>query len=139
MFRLRALKVAGLCPILCFSGLALCCASSGLAQQVDGKSQPTSYWMQKKLEYSQNILGGMATADFDRIVENAEAMRRLSSIEGFIRRQTPGYGRQLQLFEEAAGEIARQANKDNVDGVALAFTQLTISCVNCHKELREAK
>lgn len=39
----------------------------------------------------------------------------------------------------SADEIVRQAKKDNVDGTALAFTQLTISCVNCHKHLREAK
>ena len=32
------------------------------------KEQPTSFWMKKKLEYSQNILGGIANDDFDKIV-----------------------------------------------------------------------
>jgi len=103
------------------------------------QNHSTSFWMKKKLDFSQHILAGIATADFDAIVENAQAMRNLSKVEGFIRGQTPGYRTQLQIFDETAAEIARQAQKDNLDGVALAFTQLTISCVNCHKHLREAK
>jgi hypothetical protein len=121
----------------CFLNLALFTVPAANGQDAGGKNQPASFWMQKKLEYSKNILGGIATADFDRIVESGEALRRLSTIEGFIRRQMPGYGTQLQIFQDSADEIIRQANKDNVDGAALAFTQLTISCVNCHKKLRE--
>ena len=98
-----------------------------------------SFWMTKKLEYSQNILAGLATGDFDKIVANAQSMRNLSKIEGFVRGQTPGYRTQLHLFEESADEIIRQAKKDNVEGATLAFAQLTISCVNCHKHLRETK
>ena len=99
----------------------------------------TSFWMKKKLVYSQQVLAGLASGDFDAIVANAQSMRNLSTVEGFIRGQTPGYRTQLQIFDEANAEIIRQAQKDNVDGVALAFTQLTISCVNCHKHLREIK
>jgi hypothetical protein len=119
--------------------LSICGTTTVSGQEVAGKDQPTSFWMQKKLDYSKNILAGIATADFDKIVQNAESMRHLSSIEGFIRGRTPGYRTQLQIFQESADEIIRQGNKDNVEGAALAFTQLTISCVNCHKQLREAK
>jgi len=139
MFRSRFAKLTAPCLLVCCSFLGWGGDSALQAQEAGAKNQPTSFWMQKKLEYSKNILNGIATADFDRIVENGEAMRRLSTIEGFIRRQTPGYRNQLQLFEDAADEIVRQGKKDNVDGAALAFTQLTISCVNCHKQLRETK
>jgi len=118
-------------------------ASAGRVQADDkqpgDKSQPMSFWMTKKLEYSQNILAGLATGDFDKIVANAQSMRNLSKTEGFVRGQTPGYRTQLHLFEESADEIIRQAKKDNVEGATLAFAQLTISCVNCHKHLRETK
>jgi hypothetical protein len=103
------------------------------------KSQPASFWMKKKLDYSQNILAGIANADFDKIAESAQSMQSLSKVEGFIRGQMPGYRTQLEAFLDANAEIIRQAQKDNVEGAALAFTQLTISCVNCHKRLREAK
>jgi hypothetical protein len=121
--------------------VALVVAGTAGAQekQPGGQDRQTSFWMEKKLEYSQNILAGIANADYDLIVKNAESMRSLSKIEGFIRRQTPGYRTQLRIFEDATDEIIRQANRDNVDGAALAFTQMTISCVNCHKHLRETK
>jgi cytochrome c556 len=119
--------------------LAIGVIANGYDGQAADQNQPESFWMKKKLEYSQNILAGIATADFERIVANAQSMRNLSKIEGFIRSQTPGYRAQLNIFQESADEIIRQAKKDNVDGAALAFTQLTISCVNCHKHLREAK
>jgi cytochrome c556 len=127
---------------------AACCTLvmlvSAVATRADDKQpatnqQPVSYWMKKKLEYSQNILAGIANADFDKIVANAESMRKLSKIEGFVHGRTPGYRTQLGIFEESADEIVRQAKRDNVDGAALAFTQLTISCVNCHKHLRDTQ
>ena len=92
---------------ICFSVLAAVPMTSALGDDKDpaNKSQPESFWMKKKLEYSQNILAGIATADFDKIVTSAEAMRNLSKIEGFIRSRTPGYRTQLQIFEEATVEI----------------------------------
>jgi hypothetical protein len=132
MFHFRLAMV--ICPVAC--GLMVAFSVRTSAQDTADKSQPTSFWMQRKLEFSKQILAGIATADFEKMVENGEAMRKLSTIEGFIRGRTPGYRTQLQVFEDSADEIVRQAKKDNVDGAALAFTQLTISCVNCHKQLR---
>ena len=98
-----------------------------------------SIWMKKKLDYSQNILAGLANADFDQVAENAQAMQGLSKLEWFIRGRTPGYRTQLEIFQDANAEIIKQAQQDNLEGSALAFTQLAISCVNCHKHLRDSK
>lgn len=116
----------------------------GLACGQEGKppaneeDQP-SIWMKKKLDYSQNILAGLANADFNQITENAQAMQGLSKLEWFIRGRTPGYRTQLAIFQDANAEIIKQAKQDNLEGASLAFTQLTISCVNCHKHLRASK
>jgi cytochrome c556 len=68
-------------------------------------------------------------------VEDAEAMQGLSKVEWFIRGKTPGYRTQLKIFLE----IIKQAKQNNLEGSTLAFSQLTISCVNCHKRLRASK
>ena len=102
------------------------------------ENQP-SVWMRKKLEFSRNILAGLASEDFDKVVANAQAMEGMSRFEWFIRGKTPGYRTQLEVFQNANEEIIRQAQKDNVEGATLAFTQLTFSCVSCHKRLRESK
>lgn len=96
-----------------------------------------SIWMKKKLDYSQNILAGVTSEDFDMIADNARSMKGLGKFEAFVRSRNPAYTRQLQIFNEVNDEIIRQADNDNVEGVALAFTQLTINCINCHKALRQ--
>ena len=96
-----------------------------------------SMWMKRKLNYAQNILAGLTSADFDQVKQSAKQMQGLSKIEGFVRGRTPGYKSQLQVFQEATDEIIRQADRESVEGATLAFTQLTITCVNCHKQLRE--
>lgn len=96
-----------------------------------------SVWMRKKLDYSQNILAGITSGDFELVRQNANAMKGLGKIETFVRGRTPGYKTQMQIFQEANDELLRQAQRESADGAALAFTQLTITCINCHKQLRE--
>jgi hypothetical protein len=104
-------------------------------EKIDDKNP--SIWMKKKLDYSQNILAGITAEDFDKIADNARAMKGLGKFEAFVRSRNAAYTRQLQSFEDINEEIIRQADNDNVEGVALAFTQLTVNCVNCHKVLRQ--
>ena len=106
-----------------------------LIEKIEDKNP--SIWMKKKLDYSQAILAGIATEDFDKIADNARAMKGLGKFEAFVRSRNAAYTRQLQTFEDINDEILRQADNDNVEGVALAFTQLTVNCVNCHKVLRQ--
>jgi hypothetical protein len=101
--------------------------------------QSASFWMERKLHLSQQLLAGITAGDFEKITQTAQTMRSLDKVESFIRGRTPGYRTQLQFFDESLNEIIRQADKDNLEGAALGFTQLTISCVNCHKQLRAAK
>jgi hypothetical protein len=102
----------------------------------DETQNTPSFWMQKKLEHSQNILAGLAEADFDKIAENAQAMQGLSKVEWFVRARSPGYRAQLEVFLDANADLVKQAKKDNLEGSAFAFTQITISCVNCHRKVR---
>ena len=99
-------------------------------------SKPTSYWMEKKLDYSQAVLRGLASRDFESIRRNALQLRLLNKVEGFIRRRNPDYRTQVQMFERITAELARQAEHNNIEGVVLAFNQLAVSCVHCHEALR---
>ncbi len=108
-----------------------------------GRHQPAkeeghSYWMKKKLEFSEHILAGLATADFEKISTAAKSMKNLNQIEEWAHRKNADeYRTQLHIFRFANGELVRQAEKKNIDGVALAYSQLTLSCVNCHKLMRD--
>ncbi len=103
----------------------------------DTDDKPTSFWMEKKLEYSSAILRGLAVNDFQLLESNARQLQMLNKVEGFIRRRNPEYRKQVEMFERVTDELIRQSERKNSDGVALAFNQLTVSCVRCHQALRE--
>ena len=114
-----------------WAGLADC--DDTKKESVEQAEKPVSFWMEKKMEYSQTILRGLATGDLEAVAAAAEQMRLLSKVEGFIRGKKPGYRTQLQVFELANREIERQAKANNLEGAAMAFHQLTTSCVSCHR------
>jgi hypothetical protein len=96
-----------------------------------------SIWMQHKLGASQSILEGMTRGDYEKIAQNAKGMQVMGYLESWIRANTPEYKAQLHAFDYANGAIVRAAHEKNLDGVTLAYTQLTISCVQCHKIVRD--
>lgn len=63
-------------------------------------------------------------------------MQVANYLEGEARVDRPGYKAELATFEHATGAIVLAARDKNLDGVTIAFTQLTISCVQCHKIVR---
>jgi len=123
--------------------IVVCVAFSGWlasAQKPAEQEPEANFWMKKKLEFSQHILAGLATADFDQISKSAKSMNKLSQIERWTRRtNAEEYRTQLQFFRFANDDLVRQAEKKNIEGVSLAFSQLTLTCVNCHKVIRDTK
>jgi len=99
--------------------------------------QEFDFWMTAKLRESQKIFAGLASADYKAIAESANTLRTLSKVERFVRKRNPDYRVQLHTFEFATAEIEKQAYNENMEGVVLGFNQLTLSCVNCHKKLRD--
>ena len=92
--------------------------------------------MEKKLEYSQQVLAGLTREDYDLVVKNAKAMNLIKELQKFFRADTPEYFAQLNIFEFANNELVRLAEEKNLDGMSTAYVQLTLSCVNCHKYVR---
>lgn len=93
-------------------------------------------FMRLKLEHSKNVLEGLALEDFDRIVKNAQAMSLLSEDSNWQVLQTPEYLQQSREFRRAADTLTEAARNKNLDGAALAYVDLTMKCVNCHKYVR---
>ena len=101
------------------------CAQNGVAD-----SQ-----MKQKLEYSKNILDGLVAEDFALIIENAKALNKLGE-QRWQETESPNYRAQNQVFWFTSGSLIMAAEQRNLDGATLAYTQMTLSCINCHKLLR---
>lgn len=109
----------------------------GLSGAENEGDEAGSFWMQKKLEYSEAILVGLAREDFDQIAKNARSMNALTQMEKWVRGTTE-YRTQLRIFQNANEQLIAMADEEKLDGAALAYVQLTLSCVNCHKAVRVA-
>ena len=107
-----------------------------LAADKEDETKP-SYWMQKKLGYSEKILQGLVSSDFAEVAKNARSMNALGQIEKWVRGNTSDYRAQLHIFRNANEQLIRMADAENLDGAALAYVQLSLSCVNCHKIVRD--
>jgi hypothetical protein len=95
--------------------------------------------MRLKLGASQEVLRGLALQDFSLIRTNATRLSRLSQGAGWSSRQSPEYELFTIEFRRSADELARAAEARNVDAATIAYTQMTFSCVSCHKYMRGQK
>lgn len=100
-----------------------------------GEKHAAELDMKKKLEYSKNILDGLVTEDFDKILSNAKSLNRLGERK-WIENESSEYRTQNQVFWFTTGALVLAAEEKNIDGVTLSYTQMTHSCVNCHRVLR---
>lgn len=104
-------------------------------------SQPKSVAkiMAEKLKSSQILLEGLALGDFNKITRSAEKLAQLTRTEEWMVHKTPRYEVHSNEFRRAAEVIIQKSREKNLDGVAYAYVDLTMSCVRCHQYVREIK
>jgi hypothetical protein len=94
--------------------------------------------MDDKLKYAQQVLTGLALNDRATIKAAADKLDSLSQIAEWLNAdKTDEYQFQMTLFRRAAKRIARRAEEKNIDGVMLAYTELTQTCLRCHQIERD--
>lgn len=98
--------------------------------------EPVDTFMHAKLAFSQSILEGLAVEDYDQIAKNAQSLTLLSEEAGWKVVQTAEYAHQSDLFRRNTRALTEAARKHNLDGSTLAFVQVTLNCVECHKHVR---
>jgi cytochrome c556 len=89
--------------------------------------------MRAKLDSSQKVLEGIATENFVTIAVNGQKLVALSQAAGW---EAPEYKQHTIEFRRHAEALQKAARDQNVDAASLAWFQLTISCVNCHRHIR---
>jgi ribosomal protein L44E len=114
-------------------GLVLVLASCGISEQQKGNRE----FMRAKLKHSQEIVEGLAVENFGQIAKNAQELELLSHATNWDVFQTEEYLMQSREFRRATEGLRNQAKKQNLEGSALAYFDVTMKCVNCHKYVRQ--
>lgn len=96
-------------------------------------------FMRHKLGLTQDVLAALTEGNLAKASSAAKNMRFLGYFEKNILADRPEYKRQVQFFDFASQELVRQADAKNLEGATLAYMQMSASCVQCHKVMRDAK
>jgi hypothetical protein len=121
---------------------ALCCvlpAFYGRGGEPKTDEEKLRALMHKKLENSQKVLEGITTQDFKMISSRAAELIEVSKEAGWKVVKTPRYEAYSNDFRAEAEDLMKAAKEKNVDAAALAYVDLTLTCVKCHKYVREER
>ena len=117
--------------------LAVLAASGMLASSASAQNEVAAF-MKAKLVHAEKVLEGLATEDFDLIVKHSQAISLLCQDELWSVVKTVEYHERSKEFQRSVNAITEAARQKNLDAAALAYVNTTLSCVNCHKYVRNA-
>jgi cytochrome c556 len=118
--------------------LALLCAGAKFTYAQAEKEAGVKTAMRQKVAYSQQVLVGITLEDYGLIAKNADKLVELSNKTNWYSRQVPQYELFLNEFRRNAQGLMEAAQKKDVDAASLAYVQMTLSCVSCHKFIRQS-
>lgn len=119
------------------AGASLCLLFLPIGTADDKPGSAAAKIMEKKLQYSQAILAAVAKEDFAGMSTNADGLLELAKAQ-WLQKETPEYRAQLKDFWLVLDGLKTAADEKNGDGATLAYLQMTLSCVRCHKYLRNS-
>jgi hypothetical protein len=120
-------------------GLAMGGICVAIGQTTKPKADASNNFMRAKLEHSQKVLEGLAVDDLPLVAKHSDELSLLSKAASWQVLQTPEYVRRSKEFQRAAEAVASAAKKKNLDGAALAYLDLTMKCIDCHKYVRNVR
>lgn len=122
--------------------LPLLFISSGIKaqeQSTDVLPEKVSKLMRAKLIHSQKLLEALALEDFTGMAKHSQDLKLLSQESNWNVLQTEQYLLHSEDFRRRTDAVTQAARKKNLDGASLAYVELTLNCVQCHKHVREAR
>ena len=107
------------------------------ARPEKAKEPALAKFMRAKLTASSQILEGLCTEDYEAIQTGAEKLKSMSNEERWRVSNDAIYRQHSAEFRDAVENILTAAKeKKNLDSAALAWTKTTLSCIECHRWVR---
>lgn len=130
--------------IVTFFVLAVIAASALVASAQDAidpnSVQPdVKKFMRAKLGHQQSLIEALAMEDYPMLAKHAQEVSLLTHAEVWQVFQTPDYLQHSITFRRAANSLREAAKKENLEAAALAYVEMTLECVHCHKYVRSAR
>jgi hypothetical protein len=121
------------------TALGLLLGSMALHGHAADREKEVEVLMKKKLAESQKLLAGIALADFDSVAKHAKELLDISKKAEWKVLDTPLYAMYSNQFQNNVEDLIKNAKKKNIDAAALSYVEVTLTCVKCHKHVREKR
>ena len=98
---------------------------------------PEKEAMKAKRERAHALLDALTAGDHNALRRNAEVLAGIAEMRVFITGyKTEEYQFQAKAFKHAADDLLAAAKAKNLDAAALAYSDITRTCVKCHTHFR---
>ena len=117
--------------------LAMIPCNVGGQDKKKNRDEDLAEMMQKKLKSAHIVLDGVVVSDFKKVAQGGEELIRLAKSETWQLIRSPHYDRHSAEFIRTTDNLVKKAKEKNMDGTALAYVEMTLSCVRCHQYVRD--
>lgn len=104
----------------------------------DDKSVERRDFMRIKLLATQNIFEGLTTGKLSQIEEGINEVKGITEGERWVAIDNDYYRKLTDDFVTTTKRLTEAAESKNLDAIALRFYQMSTSCIDCHKHVRDA-
>jgi hypothetical protein len=113
-------------PVLALSFLALSALQTARQGAVESL-------MKAKAGYAHRLLDAVVMGDLETARDQAFRLKAVAQTADWNVMDTPEYVRESEAFIRATDRLLQSAASKNPDAVALAYVDVTLSCVHCHR------
>ena len=113
-------------PVLALSLLVL------MALQT-ARQGPVESLMKAKAGYAHRLLDAVVLGDLETARDQAFRLKAVAETADWNVMDTPEYVRESEAFIRATDRLLQSAGSKNPEAVALAYVEVTLSCVHCHR------
>ena len=93
--------------------------------------------MQRKLSHAQKVLEGLAKEDYDAIRTGSDGLIACVRDASWRINDTDKYLLFSDNFRRSVEGLQKAAKDKKIDAAALAYVDMTLACVKCHRYMRD--
>ena len=105
----------------------------------DKKDEPAGSlhrFMRQKMQASNLILEGLCTDDMKAVAAGTQTLMKMPSEAKWRVSNDMMYRRCSNEFLQAVEELQKEAEENDMDGASMAWVNVTMKCMKCHKWVR---
>jgi cytochrome c556 len=94
---------------------------------------PVEALMKAKAGYAHRLLDAVVRGELETVRDQAFRLKAVAETADWNVIDTPEYVRESEAFIRATDRLLQSAGSKNHEAVALAYVEITLSCVHCHR------